>query len=70
LAWLDQAFVIAEMLMMFYVMPLAADIMAFAANNSVLPLDWSASLVVVPARPQARQQHAKMECHASWRLAL
>ena len=30
---------IAESLMMFYVMPLAAGIMAFAANNSVLPLD-------------------------------
>ena len=30
---------IAESLMMFYVMPLAAGIMAFAANNSVMPLD-------------------------------
>ena len=29
----------AESLMMFYIMPLAAGIMAFAANNSVLPLD-------------------------------
>jgi hypothetical protein len=30
---------IAEALMMGYVMPLAAGIMAFAANNSVMPLD-------------------------------
>jgi len=30
---------ILESLMMFYVMPLAAGIMAFAANNSVMPLD-------------------------------
>jgi hypothetical protein len=30
---------IAEALMMGYIMPLAAGIMAFAANNSVLPLD-------------------------------
>lgn len=30
---------LAEMLMMAYVMPLAAGIMAFAANNSVMPLD-------------------------------
>lgn len=30
---------LAESLMMFYIMPLAAGIMAFAANNSVMPLD-------------------------------
>src|SRR5688572_22166407 len=30
---------LAETLMMFYIMPLAAGIMAFAANNSVMPLD-------------------------------
>ena len=30
---------ILESLMMFYIMPLAAGIMAFAANNSVMPLD-------------------------------
>lgn len=30
---------VLEALMMFYIMPLAAGIMAFAANNSVLPLD-------------------------------
>jgi hypothetical protein len=30
---------LAEALMMGYVMPLAAGILAFAANNSVLPLD-------------------------------
>jgi hypothetical protein len=30
---------IVESLMLFYVMPLAAGIMAFAANNSVMPLD-------------------------------
>lgn len=30
---------VADLLMMGYVMPLAAGIMAFAANNSVLPLD-------------------------------
>lgn len=37
--WRVIILMIAEMLMMFYVMPLAAGIMAFAANNSVLPLD-------------------------------
>ena len=37
--WRVIILMIAEVLMMFYVMPLAAGIMAFAANNSVLPLD-------------------------------
>ena len=37
--WRVIILLIAESLMMFYVMPLAAGIMAFAANNSVLPLD-------------------------------
>ena len=37
--WRVIVLLIAESLMMFYVMPLAAGIMAFAANNSVLPLD-------------------------------
>ena len=37
--WRVIILMIAEALMMFYVMPLAAGIMAFAANNSVLPLD-------------------------------
>lgn len=37
--WRVLILMIAESLMMFYVMPLAAGIMAFAANNSVLPLD-------------------------------
>jgi hypothetical protein len=37
--WRVIILLIAESLMMFYVMPLAMGIMAFAANNSVLPLD-------------------------------
>lgn len=37
--WRVIILLIAESLMMFYIMPLAAGIMAFAANNSVLPLD-------------------------------
>ena len=37
--WRVIILLIAESLMMFYVMPLAAGILAFAANNSVLPLD-------------------------------
>lgn len=37
--WRVVILMIAESLMMFYIMPLAAGIMAFAANNSVLPLD-------------------------------
>ena len=37
--WRVIILLIAEMLMMFYIMPLAAGIMAFAANNSVMPLD-------------------------------
>lgn len=37
--WRVVILMIAETLMMFYVMPLAAGIMAFAANNSVMPLD-------------------------------
>jgi hypothetical protein len=37
--WRVFILMIAESLMMFYIMPLAAGIMAFAANNSVLPLD-------------------------------
>lgn len=37
--WRVIILMIAEMLMMLYVMPLAAGIMAFAANNSVMPLD-------------------------------
>ena len=37
--WRVIILMIAESLLMFYIMPLAAGIMAFAANNSVLPLD-------------------------------
>ena len=37
--WRVIILLIAEALMMFYIMPIAAGIMAFAANNSVLPLD-------------------------------
>jgi hypothetical protein len=37
--WRVIILLIADALMMGYVMPLAAGIMAFAANNSVLPLD-------------------------------
>ena len=37
--WRVVILLIADALMMGYVMPLAAGIMAFAANNSVLPLD-------------------------------
>jgi len=37
--WRVILLLIADALMMGYVMPLAAGIMAFAANNSVLPLD-------------------------------
>jgi hypothetical protein len=37
--WRVIILLIAESLMMFYIMPLAAGIMAFAANNSVMPLD-------------------------------
>ena len=37
--WRVMILLIAEMLMMFYIMPLAAGIMALAANNSVMPLD-------------------------------
>lgn len=37
--WSVIVLLIAETVMMFYVMPLAAGIMAFAANKSVLPLD-------------------------------
>ena len=37
--WRVIILMIAETLMMFYIMPLAAGIMAFAANNSVMPLD-------------------------------
>jgi hypothetical protein len=37
--WRVMILTAAEALMMFYIMPLAAGIMAFAANNSVMPLD-------------------------------
>jgi hypothetical protein len=37
--WRVIVLLIAETVMMAYVMPLAAGIMAFAANNSVMPLD-------------------------------
>jgi hypothetical protein len=37
--WRVILLMIAESLMMFYIMPVAAGIMALAANNSVLPLD-------------------------------
>ena len=37
--WRVVILLIAETLMMFYIMPLAAAIMALAANNSVMPLD-------------------------------
>lgn len=37
--WRVILLMIAESLMMFYIMPVAAGIMAFAANNSVMPLD-------------------------------
>lgn len=37
--WRVVILLIADALMMGYIMPLAAGIMAFAANNSVLPLD-------------------------------
>jgi hypothetical protein len=37
--WRVILLLIVESLMMFYIMPLAAGIMAFAANNSVMPLD-------------------------------
>ena len=37
--WRVIILLIAEALMMFYIMPIAAGIMAFAANNSVLPID-------------------------------
>ena len=38
--WRVVILLVADVLMMGYVMPLAAGILAFAANNSVLPLDW------------------------------
>ncbi len=37
--WRVIILLIAETLMMFYIMPIAAGIMAFAANDSVMPLD-------------------------------
>jgi hypothetical protein len=38
--WRVIILLIADALMVGYIMPLAAGILAFAANNSVLPLDW------------------------------
>jgi len=38
--WRVVILLVADALMMGYIMPLAAGILAFAANNSVLPLDW------------------------------